>query len=490
MHACLLIMLLRSLRSLSLLPNLTTQSFHRLNGSRRFVPQSLSSSPSGSGLLFSSLFDANSKKENQRLHKEFRKSRNLQLRDNFKVHSIRLLCDDELRREMKLTKREKGGRVFLDAASSIGEDSLKALKMELHSFYRRLLKDTYLLEASLPVQLGSSDDSDEEILRYPISSSADVDMILKLSQEMFDESEENALPRPAFTLHLSKNPDAPLPPPPPAYLENMDDPRETTTMTMLSFYSFPQPEIGRENLESFALLLNKKFAPFRALGRIYVASEGVNAQMAVPTNVLSNFQECCDSIEALGEFIENGLNLDPIPIPIEMFFEPGVDEITGVKIPPPFKSLTVRVRDKIVAEDLCKPLDWSRAGNDLPPREWHRKLALLSDRSVREEDKPLVLDCRNKYETGVGRFVGAEPLNTENFRESFDVLSERLKDVDKSKPIMTYCTGGIRCVKVGAYLTQELNFTNVNRLAGGIIAYDREMPPPQRKQRRREERET
>ena len=78
-----------------------------------------------------------------------------------------------------------------------------------------------------------------------------------------------------------------------------------------------------------------------------------------------------------------------------------------------------------------------------------------------------MLDCRNKYETGVGRFVGAEPLNTENFRESFDVLSERLKDVDKSKPIMTYCTGGIRCVKVGAYLTQELNFTNVNRLAGG-----------------------
>ena len=38
---------------------------------------------------------------------------------------------------------------------------------------------------------------------------------------------------------------------------------------------------------------------------------------------------------------------------------------------------------------------------------------------------------------------------------------------------MTYCTGGIRCVKVGAYLTQELGFTNVSRLAGGIIAYDR-----------------
>ena len=38
---------------------------------------------------------------------------------------------------------------------------------------------------------------------------------------------------------------------------------------------------------------------------------------------------------------------------------------------------------------------------------------------------------------------------------------------------MTYCTGGIRCVKVNAYLTQELQFTNVSRLAGGIIGYDR-----------------
>jgi len=67
----------------------------------------------------------------------------------------------------------------------------------------------------------------------------------------------------------------------------------------------------------------------------------------------------------------------------------------------------------------------------------------------------------------------AEPLNTENFRESWDVLKERLRDVPKDAPIMTYCTGGIRCVKVAAYLSQELEFTNVSRLAGGVVAYDR-----------------
>jgi len=123
-----------------------------------------------------------------------------------------------------------------------------------------------------------------------------------------------------------------------------------------------------------------------------------------------------------------------------------------------------------------------------------------------EVNKPIILDCRNKYETGVGRFVGAEPLETEvspnihhlssyihycklislrsaqSFRESFDVIKERLKDVPKDQPIMSYCTGGIRCVKVGAYLTQELGMTNVSRLAGGIIAYDRSLQPQPEKQ--------
>jgi len=86
---------------------------------------------------------------------------------------------------------------------------------------------------------------------------------------------------------------------------------------------------------------------------------------------------------------------------------------------------------------------------------------------------PIILDCRNKYESNVGRFVGAEPLDTDNFRDTWNVLKERLKDTAKDVPIMTYCTGGIRCVKVGAYLTQEMGFTNVSRLAGGIVSYDR-----------------
>jgi predicted O-methyltransferase YrrM/rhodanese-related sulfurtransferase len=113
----------------------------------------------------------------------------------------------------------------------------------------------------------------------------------------------------------------------------------------------------------------------------------------------------------------------------------------------------------------------------MPALEWHKKLKeeMERRRNGGDSSSPSVrlLDCRNVYETDVGRFEGSEPLETHTFRDSWDALKERLADTPKDAPIMTYCTGGIRCVKVGAYLTQELGFTNVSRLAGGIIAYDR-----------------
>ena len=165
--------------------------------------------------------------------------------------------------------------------------------------------------------------------------------------------------------------------------------------------------------------------------------------------------------------MENGINIDPIPVEMEEFTQN-----------PAFKNLHIRVRSQIVADGFETPLDWQSAGYDMPPLEWHQKLKEAREASDSEDDSPvaevpIVLDCRNKYESEVGKFELAEPLNTDNFRDSWDVLKERLKDTPKDAPIMTYCTGGIRCVKVNAYLTQELEFTNVSRLAGGVVAYDR-----------------
>ena len=214
---------------------------------------------------------------------------------------------------------------------------------------------------------------------------------------------------------------------------------------MLSFYAFPPSGIA--DSEQFAFDLRKKWKPFKALGRVYVATEGVNAQMSVPTNVLTNFMDCCRSIPELGQYMENDINIDPKPLSQEEFAVAGVP-ING-KPAPPFRNLHVRVRSQVVADGLDRSLDWQSAGYDMPPLEWHDRLKqsrkAKNETSQGDDETPILLDCRNTYETDVGIFEGAEPLGTEAFRDSWDVLKDRLADTPKDAPIMTYCTGGIRC---------------------------------------------
>jgi predicted sulfurtransferase len=71
----------------------------------------------------------------------------------------------------------------------------------------------------------------------------------------------------------------------------------------------------------------------------------------------------------------------------------------------------------------------------------------------------------------VGAFEGATPLNTETYKDTWAALDRVLAGKPKDTRVLTYCTGGIRCVKVGAYLTQQLGFRNVGRLQGGIVNY-------------------
>ena len=142
----------------------------------------------------------------------------------------------------------------------------------------------------------------------------------------------------------------------------------------------------------------------------------------------------------------------------------SVDEFIQIQ---PFKSLSIRVRKQVLADGFDRPLDWQQSGNEMTPQEWHQAI----------EDAPLnntvVLDCRNNYESNVGIFEHACPLNTTYFRESWDALDQMLIGKPKDTQILTYCTGGIRCIKINSYLEQVKGFTNVNRLQGGIIAYTR-----------------
>lgn len=414
----------------------------------------------------------NSIKERHRRHLQIKKV--VQSKDDVPpLYQLKVTTCEELRNELRLSGRERRGRVFVEVGSPATKN-LKSLKYDIHAFFRALKKSSFVLSACFPEiaadgSIVPPEDMDTAT-RWKIETDEDVAKTFAMTDDFFGS--QSTLKRPSIVLHLAKDPNAPPPPPPPAYLESMADPAESPTISMVSFYSFPP--LGIHDPEEFAQNLRKKWKPFEALGRIYVASEGVNAQMSVPTNVLDNFIECCLSIPELGSYMENGVNIDPKPLTKEEFATAGVP-VNG-KPSPPFRNLHVRVRNQIVADGLDKALNWQSAGYDMPPMEWHQKLREAKQKREEnnsEDDLPIILDCRNDYETSIGRFEGAEPLETTNFRDSWDVLDERLKDMPKDAPIMTYCTGGIRCVKVGAYLTQELGFTNVSRLAGGIIAYDR-----------------
>eukprot|EP00600_Ochromonadales_sp_CCMP1393_P000200 CAMPEP_0174985852 /NCGR_PEP_ID=MMETSP0004_2-20121128/18589_1 /TAXON_ID=420556 /ORGANISM="Ochromonas sp., Strain CCMP1393" /LENGTH=952 /DNA_ID=CAMNT_0016238581 /DNA_START=472 /DNA_END=3326 /DNA_ORIENTATION=- len=290
------------------------------------------------------------------------------------------------------------------------------------------------------------------------------------------------------------------------------DPEDAPDYLMVSFYGFHRPSetkgtssITIAALDEFAMQLQYLWKPFNARGRVYVAKEGVNAQMAVPSNCIAYFEQATRGFHPV--FARMRLNVDPRPL--------TRDEYAAQQ---PFRALHVRVREQIVADGFPEQpqpqngnFDWTQAGEEMSPVEWHRRLlekkaATLAEGPVAAADPetsfssasasstsssstsstgsstsststqpPIVLDCRNSYESDVGIFEGAIPLNTTFFRESWAALDDILKDTPKDTPILTYCTGGIRCVKINAYLQQHLGFNDTHRLAGGIIAYQREM---------------
>jgi UPF0176 protein len=181
------------------------------------------------------------------------------------------------------------------------------------------------------------------------------------------------------------------------------------------------------------------------LGRIYVASEGINAQMNVPTE---NFEKFNAYLRGKEEF--NG-----IPYKI------AVEETDVVS----FYKLTVKVKSKIVADGLDDAsFDVTKTGAYLTAEEMNAYI---------DDPDAVVVDMRNGYESEIGHFENAVTPDVDTFREELKVTPELLK-VHKHKKVALYCTGGIRCEKASAWLAHN-GFTNVKHLKGGIIDYKRQV---------------
>ncbi|MGE4348774.1 MAG: rhodanese-related sulfurtransferase [Candidatus Berkiella sp.] len=202
----------------------------------------------------------------------------------------------------------------------------------------------------------------------------------------------------------------------------------------LSGYQFKKLtnlETLREDLKHYCREIGLK-------GSILLSHEGINAFVAGPQEVIDRFQA----------------SLERFNLPKLNFKISYSDNI-------PFKRMLVKIKPEII----------SMGEKDIDP-EMH-PAPYISPETLKQwidEDKDIViLDTRNDYEVHLGKFKNAVDLNIDHFRK-FPAACQNLPSEWKNKPIVTYCTGGIRCEKAAPYL-QSLGFNDVYQLDGGILSY-------------------
>ena len=201
-----------------------------------------------------------------------------------------------------------------------------------------------------------------------------------------------------------------------------------------AFYRFaPLPEFAsyRQPLVDAATSNDVK-------GTILLASEGVNGTIAGPR----------EGVEAVVEALQRIPGIE------------GLEPKWSTSEADPFLRLKVRLKREIVSLGVGEVDSIGHTGTKVPASDWNE---LISDPNV------LLVDTRNSYEYAIGTFEGAIDPGTRSFRQFPDWLANDDR-FTKDRPIAMFCTGGIRCEKATAYLTEQ-GFENVYQLDGGILKY-------------------
>lgn len=210
---------------------------------------------------------------------------------------------------------------------------------------------------------------------------------------------------------------------------------ENEPRTTLSFYKY----IFIEDPKSFRDILYKNLDELKVFGRIYVAQEGINAQLSVPISHFGAFKKYLYSISGF-----NNLRIN-----------------IAVSDGKSFWVLKIKVRDKIVADGITDSnFDMSKKGKYVDARSFNKLTC---------DPETIVVDMRNHYEYEVGHFENAIEIPSDTFREQLPMAVNMLEE-KKDKNIIMYCTGGIRCEKASAWMLHN-GFKNVFHLEGGIIQY-------------------
>lgn len=213
----------------------------------------------------------------------------------------------------------------------------------------------------------------------------------------------------------------------------LKDPTPRTTISFYCYFPIADPV-------DFRHTLYRHLGELGVMGRIYVATEGINAQISVPAANVDPLRQYLYSIEPL-----NGLRLN---IAVN---DDGKS----------FYVLDIKVRGKIVADGINDPaFSMEKKGRYVNADQFNQLTA---------DPDTIVIDMRNHYEYEVGHFEKAIEIPSDTFREQLPMAADMMEE-HKEKNIIMYCTGGIRCEKASAYMLHR-GFKNVFHLEGGIINY-------------------
>jgi UPF0176 protein len=207
---------------------------------------------------------------------------------------------------------------------------------------------------------------------------------------------------------------------------------------VLLYYQYvpiEDPEAFAEEHLSFCRELGLK-------GRILVAKEGINGTVSGTVA----------ATEAYMEAMHEDPRFRDMPF--------KVDPHDGHA----FKKMHVRPKKELVTFRVDKDIDPNKkSGKRLSPKEFYELM---------QREDVLIVDGRNDYEYDLGHFKGAIRPEVKSFREFPEWIKKNLGD-KKDKKIITYCTGGIRCEKLTAYMLEE-GFKDVAQLDGGIVTYGKD----------------
>ncbi|NAS31690.1 rhodanese-related sulfurtransferase [Flavobacteriaceae bacterium R38] len=209
----------------------------------------------------------------------------------------------------------------------------------------------------------------------------------------------------------------------------------------LSFYQY-------HHIKNTSIFRNHLFLAWDeldVLGRIYIANEGINAQLSLPAENFEHFKNHLDSISFLKDV---RLNI-------------AVEHDNKA-----FLKLKVKVRNKIVADGLNDDtFDVTDKGVHVSAEKFNELI---------EDPDTVLVDMRNHYESEIGYFKNAITPDVDTFRQSLPIIEDDLKEHKENKKLVMYCTGGIRCEKASAYFKHK-GFKDVYQLEGGIIEYTRQV---------------